>query len=105
MAESKPTPGKKRPPAKTPEAREAQLIAMAYDHAETQFRNGEASSQVTTHFLKMGSTRELKELKKIELDTKLAEAKIRQIDSVEEMKVLFKDAMEALTGYKRGPEL
>lgn len=43
--------------ALTPEAREKQLIALAIDVAEEQMRNGTASSQVISHFLKLGSTR------------------------------------------------
>lgn len=98
--------GKRRkPPAKTPEAREAQLVNKAFEFAEDQFDNKTASSQVTTHFLKLGSIREQKEIKKMELETKLVEAKIKDIESQAELKVLFTDAMEALTGYKRGPEL
>lgn len=96
---------KHRPPAKTPEAREAQLINLAFEFAEQEFRAGRASSQITTHFLKLGSTREEKEIKKLEYETKLVEAKIKDIESNADMKVLFADAMEALTGYKKGPEL
>lgn len=103
--EPKPLASKRRPPAKTPEAREAQLVNLAFEFAEQEFRAGRASSQVTTHFLKLGSIREQKEVKKLEADTKLAEAKIKGIESQAELKDLFKDAMEALTGYKRGPEL
>lgn len=98
--------GKRRkPPAKTPEAREAQLVNLAFEFAEDQFIAKTASSQVTTHFLKLGSMREQKEIRKLEFDTKLAEAKIKAIESEAELKVLFTDAMEALTGYKRGPDL
>lgn len=103
--EPKPLDAKRRPPAKTPEAREAQMVALAFDFAEQEFRAGRASSQVTTHFLKLGSMREQKEIAKLEADTRLAEAKIKATESAEEMKVIFEEAMTALTGYKRGPEL
>lgn len=53
-----PTQIRKMRPALTPEARENQMIAMAMDLAEKQLREGTASSQVITHFLKLGSTRE-----------------------------------------------
>lgn len=96
---------KRKPPAKTPEAREAQLVNMAYEFAEEQFRTGEASSQVTTHFLKLGSERERLEREKIRHETVLLEAKVKQIESQAELKVLFEDAMARLTGYQRGPQL
>jgi hypothetical protein len=58
---------KKRPPAATPEARENQLAALAYDLAEKQLREGTASSQVVTHFLKAVSTRERVEKEILEI--------------------------------------
>jgi len=58
---------KKLPPAKTPEARENQLVAMAVDLAEQQLLDGTATSQVITHFLKLGSTKEKIEKRKREL--------------------------------------
>ena len=53
-------------PALTPEARENQLVSLAINLAEQQLRDGTASSQVITHYLKIGSTKERieKELRK-----------------------------------------
>ena len=51
-------PIKKMRPALTPEARENQLISLAVDLAERQLLEGTASSQVITHYLKLGSTKE-----------------------------------------------
>ena len=53
-------------PALTPEARENQLIYLATDLAEKQLREGTASSQVITHYLKLGSTKEKLEREKLE---------------------------------------
>ena len=89
----------KLPRARTPEAREAQLAAMAYDLAERQFREGTASSQVIVHFLKVGSTREKVELQKQKQETLLVEARVRDLQNVEEMKQLYADAMDAMRGY------
>ena len=58
------TPIKIRP-ALTPEARENQLISIAYDLVEKRLLEGTASSQETTHFLKLGSTKERKEKENI----------------------------------------
>ena len=49
---------RERRPALTPEARENQLISLAVDLAEKQLQEGTASSQVITHYLKLGSTKE-----------------------------------------------
>ena len=57
--------------ALTPEAREKQLIALAIDVAEEQMRNGTASSQVISHFLKLGSTRAQIEKELLDLDKKM----------------------------------
>lgn len=90
---------KRQPRARTPEARERQLVAAAYDQVEKQILNGTASSQVLTHFLKIGSTREKIELQMIKQQTLLVEAKVQEIANVEEMKVLYTDAMNAMRGY------
>jgi hypothetical protein len=87
------------PRARTPEAREAQLAALAYDLAEQQFHAGTASSQVIVHFLKVGSTREKIELQKTKQETLLVEAKVKDLANVEEMKKLYVEAMDAMRGY------
>lgn len=87
------------PRARTPEAREAQLVALSYDLAEQQLLKGTASSQVMSHFLKIGSTREKIELQKIKQETILVEAKVKDLANVEEMKVLYTAAMDAMRGY------
>jgi hypothetical protein len=92
-------PVQRLPRARTPEAREAQLAALAYDLAEKQFLDGTASSQVMVHFLKVGSTREKQELEKLKQDTILTEAKVKDLANVEEMKELYKEAMDAMRGY------
>ena len=62
---------RKMRPALTPEARENQMISLAVDLAEKQLMEGTASSQVITHYLKLGSTRERLEREKIEGETEL----------------------------------
>ncbi len=92
-------PVKRLPRARTPEAREAQLAALAYDLAEQQFLDGSASSQVMVHFLKVGSTREKVELQKVKQETILVEAKVKDLANVEELKKLYVEAMDAMRGY------
>ena len=79
----------KRPPATTPEGRENQMVSLAVDLAEKQIREGTASAQVISHFLKMGSSREKLEQERLSHENKLTEAKIESMASqqrVEELK-------------------
>ncbi len=87
------------PRARTPEAREQQLVALSYDLAEKQIVDGTVSSQVLSHFLKIGSTREKIELQKIKQETILVEAKVKDLANVEDMKKLYSEAMDAMRGY------
>ena len=57
MAKTSTNSVRKARPAISPEARENQLISLAVDLAERQLMDGSASSQVITHFLKLGTTR------------------------------------------------
>lgn len=86
-------------PALTPEARENQMISLAVDLAEQQLRDGTASSQVITHFLKLGSTKAELEREKMKRENKLLEAKAKSIESSDEMKVLYENAIKAMRNY------
>ena len=67
---------RKMRPALSPEARENQLVSLAVDLAEKQLREGTASSQVITHYLKLGSTKEKIEKEILEKQKELIEALI-----------------------------
>lgn len=97
-------PVRKRPPAKTPEARENQLIAYAMALVEERLLNGTASSQETTHFLKMGSTKAKAELEILERQKDLMAAKTEAIKSGKIMEELYKKAMSAFSSYSGNPE-
>lgn len=100
MAKVKPpSSSKKSRPALTPEAREGQLIARAIDLAEQQLIDGTASSQVITHFLKLGSMREKLERERLEEENKLLKAKTKAYANAEEIKVLYSDALKAMRNY------
>lgn len=92
-------PPKRRPPAKTPEARENQMIALAVDLAEKQLREGTASSQVITHFLKLGSTKEKLEKEMMEEQKKLLEAKTESLQSAKRVEELYAEALAAMKRY------
>jgi hypothetical protein len=93
------TPGRKRRPATTPEGRENQLISLAADLAEKQLIQGTASSQVITHFLKLGSTREKLEQERLQQENLLMSAKIEQIASGKRIEDLYENALKAMRGY------
>lgn len=89
-------------PALSPEARENQMIALAVDLAEQQLRDGTASSQVITHFLKLGTTRAELEKEKLKRENKVLEAKAKAYESSEEIKSLYENALKAMRKYSGG---
>lgn len=91
--------GRQRAPARTPEAREDQLSAAAYDLAEDQIRQGTASSQVITHFLKAGSRRERMEQMRMEHEIELMEVKKEQLQGQKRVEELYGQALEAMRSY------
>ena len=88
------------PPALTPEARENQLIALAVDLAEQQLRDGTASSQVISHFLKLGSTKAELEKEKLRTDNELSRAKAENLRSQQRQDEMFQAAIEAMRRYQ-----
>lgn len=86
-------------PALTPEARENQLISLATDLAEQQLRDGTASSQVITHYLKLGSTKERIEKEILEKQKELIEAKTESLQSTKRVEELYKSALDAMKHY------
>ena len=92
-------PAQRQTPAITPEGREDQMIAYAVDLAEEQLRNGTASSQVITHYLKLGSMREKYEKEKLLQEIKLLTAKTEAIKSEKERDILYAQAIEAMRRY------
>ncbi len=90
---------KPRRPATTPEGRENQLISLAADLAERQLVAGNASAQVITHFLKLGSTREKLEQERLHRENLLLSAKVDQIASSKRVEELYETALNAMRAY------
>lgn len=86
-------------PGITPEIREQQLISLAVDLVEKRLIEGTASSQETTHFLKLASSRTRLEKQKLEEENKLLRAKTKAIEDAADMKELYKDAIDAMRRY------
>lgn len=89
----------RRPPATTPEGRENQLIALAVDLAERQLSEGTASSQVVTHFLKLGTTRERLEQERISQENELLRAKVEDMATKKHIEELYESALNAMRSY------
>lgn len=90
---------KKIRPALTPEARENQLIYLATDLAEQQLRDGTASSQVITHYLKLGTTKERIEREILEKQKELISAKTEALQSAKRIEELYTEAISAMRRY------
>lgn len=88
-----------RPPAITPEERENQLIEAAVDLAEKQLKEGTASAQVISHFLKLGSSREQLEQARLTNEVALLETKREVMESEKRTEDLMRQALEAMRSY------
>lgn len=86
-------------PALTPESRENQLIALATDLVEKRLREGTASSQETTHFLKLASTKARLEKQILEKQAELITAKTETLKSQRRVEELYTEAMKAFRNY------
>ena len=86
-------------PALTPDGRENQLISLAMDLVEQRLIDGTASSQETTHFLKLGSSKAVLERDKLAEENKLLRAKTEQIQAQERSEELFAQAIKAFGVY------
>ena len=92
-------PSKKIRPALTPEARENRAIALAMDLVEQRLMNGTASSQETTHFLKLGSVKNKLEIEKLKDENDLIHAKAEMVRAQKNNEEMFKDAIAAMKEY------
>lgn len=95
-SELKTTPVK---PATTPEGRENRLVALAHDLAEKRLREGTASSQEVTHFLKLGSSRERLEQERMTYENELTKVKIEAMESHKRTEEMYIEALSAMRAY------
>lgn len=86
-------------PALSPEARENQMISLAVDLAEKQLQEGTASSQVITHFLKLGTTKAQLEKEKLAKENALLTAKTESLQSERRIEELYTNAINAMRRY------
>lgn len=90
---------KKIRPALTPESREKQMVSLAIDLAEKQLLEGTASSQVITHFLKLGTMQHKAEMEKLERENELLRAKTKSLETNQNIEQLYNEAIEAMRSY------
>jgi hypothetical protein len=88
-----------RRPAMTEEGRENQLVSLAIDLAEKQLAEGTASSQVITHYLKLGSTREKLEQERLVRENELLTSKVDMLASAKRVEELYETALNAMRDY------
>lgn len=86
-------------PATSIEEEENELIELAINAAKKQLKEGTASAQVITHYLKLGSTKERTEKQKIEKEIELLEAKAESLKSAKKQEEFYIKAVEAFKTY------
>lgn len=87
-------------PARNLEKRENQLIVLAFDLVEKRLREGTATSQETTHFLKLGSTKEKLERQILAEQKKLVCAKTENLQSTKKTEGALREVIRALSSYR-----
>lgn len=90
---------KRQKPATTPEGREQQMIAYAEALAEQQLRDGTASSQLITHYLKLGTEKAKLEREMMEEQKKLLQAKTESLKTMKNIEELYSKAVESMKVY------
>ena len=75
------------------------MVSLAIDLAEKQLEEGTASSQVITHYLKLGSMREQLEREKIKQENELLKAKVEAIEAAKRSEELYQKALDAMRTY------
>jgi hypothetical protein len=76
------------------------MIALADQLAERQLKDGSASAQVITHYLKLGSSRERLEQERLALEVEYTGAKMEALASQKRIEDLYAQALDAMRGYR-----
>lgn len=86
-------------PALTAEARENQMISLAVDLAERQLQEGTASSQVITHFLKLGTTKAELEREKLRSENELLKARTEDLKTNKQIEEVYTKVLDVMRKY------
>lgn len=94
---------KKLSPRITAEGRESQLVNLAMGLAKEKLIDGTASSQLITHFLKLGTEKYSLEIEKLRSDLEVANAKIKQMENETVLITLYENVINAMKLYTGQP--
>lgn len=86
-------------PATTVEGRENQMIALATDLAEQQLRDGTATSQIMTHYLKLGTSLAELEKAKLEAEVEAMRQKSAIAASQQKSEGFYQEVLDAFKRY------
>ena len=86
-------------PIITPEGQQSYLVSLAFNLVEQRLRDGTASSQETTHFMEIGSEREILRREKLIEENKLLRAKTDALKSQKHVEELYEEALNAMRRY------
>lgn len=95
---------RRQAPARTPAARENQLINLAVDLAERKLRDGTASSQIITTLLHLATSKNQLEMEKLRSDLRVSDAKVKQMEDQAYSKDLYEKAIAAFRSYSGSGE-
>lgn len=85
--------------APSPDLREMQVIAAAYDLAEQRIKDGTASDTLLREFVKLGSPKEQIEREILEKQRDLITAKTEAINAQKKVDELYSEALSAFKTY------
>ena len=88
------------PLATTQDGRDAQLVALAYDLAAKQLREGTASAAVITHWLRHASKETEAKLRLMDYQVKLIEIRAKAIEQQATSEEVSRQAIEAMRSYQ-----
>lgn len=88
-------------PAISDEARENQMISYATNLAEQQLKEGTASSQVISHYLKLAATKEKRRLENdiLSRQRELITAKTEALKAQKKNEEMYAEVLRALKAY------
>ena len=92
-------PTRRRRPAATPDLREQELVALAFDVVEKRLRENTATAAETVHFLKLGSENAKLEREKLRREIVMREAQVNMMERNDRIEELFENAIRAFRGY------
>lgn len=91
-------------PALTPDERDDQLAALAYNLAEQRLRDGTASNSLIERIMQCGSIKNRLEMEKLRRENELLTAKVEAIRSAARTEELFSEAIKAMKSYSMDEE-